>query len=518
MTLRSGATRRQALSLLAAAPLALPRLLTGGARPTRAQGVASAAPSNVILVAFDTTRADHLGCYGYHRNTSPNLDRFAREAVLFERCYSQSNETLTSFASLLSSSLPSEIAPPSYETFFIPPDAESLQAVLKIYGYRTAAFVAGGHLVHAFGHDQGFDVYEDRWHFGSFFHTMPPALRWLDQRDGDSPFFLFVQGYDAHGPYAKPLYFEHIFDQDYQGIADRILRWDQPLEVEKIWNGRYYPEVSDDHVRRRLGRRRVQVLHTDLFSLLALQDPRGGLPITARDLQHITAHYDGSIVYADLQFGLFLRQLRKRELLEDSIIIVLGDHGEDLMEHGHVNHRISLHDASSHVPLLIRFPGGAHAGRRVSQPVQLLDVVPTVLDQLSAVIPSRARGRSLMPLLDGTGDAARPLHAVSEGILPMGSVRGPDHRLVISGLMPGSEAFLQLVRGADPTYEGLSLFALAPGSERRLPLDNKAARQVARRLLEGLAEAYRDHVSPRGERLPYIDPALMEIMRDKGYW
>jgi arylsulfatase len=471
----------------------------------------------VILLAFDTTRADHLGCYGYARATSPNLDRLAREAVVFTRCGSQSNETLTSFASVLSSRLPSELAPLAYESFCLPADRETLQRVLGYYGYQTGGFVAGGHLVRSFGFDRGFDLYRDEWTFGSFAHTMPAAVTWLDQRDPGRPFLLFVQGYDAHAPYTKPLWFEDLFDPDYQGIMDTILTDDSPMRVEKIWQGRYFPAVQEFQVKRDLPARHLSVLHTDLFSLLAVQDPSTGQPLSSGDLAHLTAHYDAGIAYADLQLGLFLEQLERRGLFEESLIVIFGDHGEDLMEHGHANHRISLHDASTHVPLIVRFPRGLWGGVRVEEEVSLLDVLPTVLDLLEIEAPAGIRGHSLLRRLREGRDPALPQHSVAEGILPMGSVRGRDHRLVLAPVQAGSPDYLDLLGGAldDPR---VSLFAVGAGREERLDLRQPTSRAVARDLLAALQSSYADFSRPQEGAVPYVDPALARVMRDKGYW
>ena len=493
-------------------------LLAAVAPPASAQQTPPATAPNIILVAWDTTRADHLGAYGYERDTSPSLDRFAREAVLFERCYSQSNETLTAFASVFTSRYPSEIAPLSYETFFIPEAAQTLPTVLGLYGYQTGGFVAGAHLVVVFGHDRGFDTYQDTWHFGSFYHTVPPALEWLDARDPERPFFLFVHSYDAHAPYAKPLYFEGMFDPDYQGPADGILGAESALEVEKVWHGRYFPELSRTHVTRVIEDRDVRVLHTDIFSLLALQDPVTGVDLGERDLDHVVTHYDGSLAYADLQFGLLMAKLDDRGLLDSSIIIVMGDHGEDLYEHGHANHRISLHDASGHVPLLVRFPNGEHGGQRIAAPVELLDIMPTVLELAGAVPPAGTRGHSLMPLvLEGT-DPARPISSVSEGIMAMGSVRGPNHRLIVSGLLPGSPDFMSLLSSGDVQAPQIALFRIGDGVEERVDLTQPEGARVAAELLEAMRVAYEGHARLSDDEVPYIDPALQQIMRDKGYW
>jgi arylsulfatase A-like enzyme len=475
-------------------------------------------PPNIILVALDTTRADHLSAYGYARDTSPNLQRLAREAVLFERCYSQSNETLTSFASAFTSRMPSELGHLSYERFRVPDSAHNLPGLLALYGYQTGGFVAGGHMVADFGHGLGFDTYQDDWHFGSLHHTIPPALAWLDQRDPQRPFFLFVHGYDAHSPYAKPLYFENMFDPDYSGPADAILGAPAPIEVEKVWQGRYYRGVRRQHVTRALEDGDIQVLHTDLFSLLALQDPATGEPLAQRDLDHFVAHYDGSVAYADLQLGLLLAELEQRGLLDRSVLVVMGDHGEDLFEHGHANHRISLHDASGHVPLLIRFPGGEHGGARVAAQVELLDLLPTLAELAGATPPAEARGRSLLPLVLIGADPQRSGVTTSEGILPMASVRSDTHRLIVSGHLPGSTSFLALLDQGSLDDPAFSLFRVGPGVEEPVSLASPQGRGLGQPLLEALRAAYAEHERIDDAQAPYLDPELQRIMREKGYW
>ncbi len=489
----------------------------GWPRIAGAQQPGRDAPPLIILVAFDTTRADHLGCYGYHRDTTPNLDRFAAEAVLFERCHAQSNETLTSFASMFQGRWSSELGSLSYERFRLNPDVLTLAEILGIHGYQTGAFVAGGHLVRAFGHDRGFDTYRDEWHFGSFYHTMPPALDWLDQRDPNRPGFLFVHGYDTHGPYAPPLWFQDLFDPDYQGLMDDLLKPDLPLDIEKVWRDRYYGSLGSKTITRLLDDPKLRVLPTDLFSLLALQDPADGDPVTLRDKQHVVAHYDGALVYADLLFGRFLDELAARGLLDNSIIIVMGDHGEDLFEHDHVNHRISLHDASTHVPLIIRLPGGAWGGSRVSELVGLTDLLPTLLELGSITLPALIRGRSLLPLIRGEAPDW-PAYCLSEGIMPMASLRGEEHRLVLNGFMAGSDEYMQFLHQGITRHEGISLFALGPEGEQRMAPDSPETQRMVTSMLGFMREAYHGFRSPQGGMVPYVDPLLMQLMRDKGYW
>lgn len=476
-------------------------------------GSVGSRPPNVILVGMDTLRADHLGVYGYDRPTSPSLDRFAGSAVVFEQAYSQANETLFSFASLFSSRLPSEIAPITYDDFGLPPTLETFPTILGVYGYRSGAFTCGGNLHHAFGFDRGYEVYVDTYNFGSFRHTVPPALAWVDSLPPDQPFYLFVHGYDAHAPYDKPFFFNHLFGADPGGLYDTVAG--SALETEKIWNDRYYPKVSPQGMKRR-NERGVRLLGAEVFSLLSLQDPAEGIPFPASEQAHVRDHYDGSVAYADLQVGLLLQGLQDRGLLDRSLVILVGDHGEDLFEHGHVNHRISLHDASTHVPMMIRFPRGEYGGQRVSDLVENVDLLPTVLEWLGFQVPAYAQGRSLLPLVRGQAQASAP--AVSEGVLNMASVRSSDRRLVVSGAVPGTAAFLEALERATPGSPGVALFAVGPGEERRLDLAEPGPRAQAQDLLQALKDRYQGAHFETGARAPYVDPELQRIMQEKGYW
>ena len=175
----------------------------GGEGRDPAAPPSSARPS-VVVVSLDTLRADRLGCYGDERGLTPNLDRFAAEALLFENAFSQSNNTVQSHASLFTSRYPSELCRlgPAYRLGAGSPP--TLAEVLSAYGYQAGAFVAGGHLDPSFGLDAGFQEYAAPAQWGSLYHTWPLALKWLDRVDPARPTFLFLHGYDTHARYVKP--------------------------------------------------------------------------------------------------------------------------------------------------------------------------------------------------------------------------------------------------------------------------------------------------------------------------
>lgn len=337
---------------------------------------------NVILISIDTLRADHLGCYGYFRNTSPNIDKLAKEGILFEQAISQATWTLPSHASIFTS----QYVPVHGVYFFnkLPDSAVTLAEVLENNGYATAAFTGGCDILSIFGLDQGFDVFYDTVknvkQFGSFNETVPLAIQWLHENKG-SIFFLFIHGYDVHEPYHVPD--ENMFDTKYKGIID-----------DMILNRNTFSKIYRNSYVNNEGRI---------------------LKLTSKDINHIIAHYDSGIHYADEKIGDLLKELKKLKLLDDTIIIILSDHGEGLGERGRLaQHGINFYDEVVRVPLIIRHPS-IKGPKRIKTQAQLIDVMPTILDFLGIPKNKEAQGNSLVPLIDGKAPPDFNEYVFSEG-------------------------------------------------------------------------------------------------------
>lgn len=384
-------------------------------------------PTGVIFVSLDTLRADRLGTLGNPRGLTPNLDRFAAESVTFERAYAQANETLYSHASLFTARYPSRLAPLD-RNFRLPAKTPTLAGGFAAAGWETAAFVAGGHLSAVFGLGEGFRTYDDTAAFGSIRETGTAALAWLDDR-APLPFFLLVHGYDTHDRTLKPTPFGYAFaDPNARslgaelarttGAASDIVGGHHSRRPDRIW------QLSEDHPRFEHGRDIERV------------DPEAR-PLSAEDAQHLRDVYDGSVAWADASFGLFMAGLDARGLLDEVVIVVLSDHGEELGEEGVFNHHYGMNDAVTHVPLLVRLPGGEQGGRRVSGLVELTDVAPTALELAGLPALAGASGRSLVPALRSEGWSGRPV-ALSEGELRLVSARGSLGRLTAEGLGVGN--------------------------------------------------------------------------------
>lgn len=389
-------------------------------------------PRLIILLSLDTCRADHLSCYGYPLPTSPNIDRLAKEGIRFANAFSQSNESLFSYSSVLSGLYPERIGRLNYDDFLLTSKTPTLPSIMHAYGYHCGGFVAGGNLNHAFGFAHGFDVFRDRWNFGSLYHTLPEAMRWLDNQPRGEPAFLFLQGYDAHTPYAKPLFFNDLFDPDYRGIGHLVAV--RRGAADNVFASEYFSQYNMWTWLRRNPRRMV-MFGTSVFD--ALPERVHHVPTThlnTADVHHMVAHYDGAIAYADILVGLLIARLHEMHVENETLLILMGDHGEDLMEHGFFNHRSNVYDASLHVPLIVWAPGALPRGKVVTDVVQLIDILPTVLDYANIATPTGCDGASLRPLIAGVNTTkGHAGFAFSEGILKMTTVRTPDARLIYDG-------------------------------------------------------------------------------------
>lgn len=331
---------------------------------------------NLILIAFEPLGANHVGAYGYNKNTTPNLDAFAKESFLFEQAVSPSSWTLPAFMSWFTSLYPERhqvinkyskysdkeavLASLSKQA----PGALTLTQVLRDQGYRTAAFTGGASLAKDFGFGLGFEEYIDEPRFGGFDRTMPPALDWLAKHRQEKC-FLFVEGYDMHGQF--PLQRENLkrfLAPPYQGKLKGT--------EEEYW------ALRDRN----------------------LED--GGVTIPPEDLRFWQAIYDTKIYDADQRFGAFIAKLRELGVLDNSIIIVSSGSGNEYLEHGRIDHGFSLYEELTHVPLLIRVPGQQG---RIPDLVRTLDLMPTALDLLGitpkAGVKKQMQGVSLAPLLAG---------------------------------------------------------------------------------------------------------------------
>ena len=377
----------------------------------------------VIVYLVDTLRADHTGPYGYARDTTPELDRFAQDAVVFDQAIASASWTKPSVASLLTSLPPGRHRAVQLRDRL--DDAVlTLPEMLQAKGYATGAVIANSviYLKEA-NFQQGFDYFEglhgEEGRPSKIVEAAPlvdRALAFLDARRG-LPTFLYVHTMDPHVPYTPPAPFDR----------------------------RYEPHPTEGHPG---------------------QDPRTDYhePL---DRERLIAQYDGEIAYGDHELGRFLRELRARGLYDDALVVFLADHGEEFLDHGQWLHGRSVFDELVRVPLLVKWPGRRGAGQRVAGQVQVVDVLPTVLQSLGLPLPPAEAivGRPLLTGATGTESEREALSEISHrGIVAFG-LRTSADKYVRRFSPESDELYFDLAK--DPR-EQTSAFGTRPERERFL--------------------------------------------------
>jgi arylsulfatase A-like enzyme len=379
-----------------------------------------AEPRNVILLSLDTLRADRLGCYGAERPTSPTLDAFARRGVCFERVVTESSWTLPAHMSLFTGLHPTSHGV-TLESQRLPGGVRTMAEVLQAGGWATAAFTEGGLVGGDFGFSRGFDVYEERSKDVRL--TMYRGRRWLEERDPERPFFLFLHTYAVHCPYHPP-----------EEYATRFRT--RPADDSLATEGK----CGNPHFNR--------------------------MTLTPGQVGFLRDQYDAGIRAADDQVRDLLRILDEQDLRDDTILVLLSDHGEELHEHGQIGHERTLYIESLLVPLVIVAPG--IGPRVVRAPVGLTDVMPTVLDLVGLDVPP-VQGQSLVAAMLGEPGAHAPRFSELDRDVRLRSVVRGDHHLIVD-LDRGARNVFDL--RSDPGEQARLGAESSPGAELETILDD----------------------------------------------
>jgi choline-sulfatase len=335
-----------------------------------------AARDCILLVTLDTTRADHVGAYGSRRARTPHLDRLAAEGTRFASVTATAPLTLPAHASLLTGLLPPEHGVRNNGNFRLDERTPTVATVLQGHGYRTAAFVSAFVLDRRFGLARGFERYDDSVVLG----TSADVFSFESQRTGDRTGAALVRWLEAYAasPGAPFFAWLHLFD---------------PHEP-------YVPPSP----------------HREAFA---------------------DSPYDGEIAFADSVLGTVIEALERLHLADRVVVVVAGDHGESLGEHGEETHSMLLYEGVVRVPLVVWGPGRVPAGRVVTEPVSGIDIAPTIVALASAPALPASHARSLLPLLDGKPDGApRALYTETlcpqfdMGWAPLRGVRDDRYKLV----------------------------------------------------------------------------------------
>lgn len=323
--------------------------------PSASAGRALCPDCNVVLISVDTVRADHVGAYGYPVDTTPNIDKLAMRSVVFERAISQAPWTLPAHGAMFSGLYPQRLGVVGYPAVRKLPDVhQTLPERLRLAGYATGGFTGGGFVAAHYGFSRGFDTYTTNGR--RFEHNVRQALDWLDTNK-NRRFFLFFHGYDAHRPY-----YSSAKDKEAVGLPPNL-----PVE------------------RLRFCFREERARPDDA------------------SLREILSYYDAAIRHGDRELGPFFERLEQLGLMENTVIVLTSDHGEEFFEHGNCDHVRFVYEESVHVPLMVYVPGFSPEGHRVKGLVPAsISVARTVLDLVG--LEHGMPGVSLVPEMKGQRD------------------------------------------------------------------------------------------------------------------
>jgi arylsulfatase A-like enzyme/Tfp pilus assembly protein PilF len=394
---------------------------------------------NVIVITIDTLRADHLGCYGDKQIRTPNIDALAVEGARFERAYTPVPVTLPAHTVIFTGTYPMLSGMHDFSGNKLNATQPTLASVLRQHGYLTGAVVGSAVLDSRFGLNQGFDFYYDHFDFN--------RLQESNLEEMERPGNL---------------------------VADAALGW--------------------------LGENRKN----KFFLWMHLYDPHYPYrPPAPFSEQYKDRPYDGEIAFADAQVGRLISFLKANGLYHNTLVVLAGDHGESLGEHGEKNHGFFIYNATLHVPMIIRLPGSS-SPRVVAELTSLADLMPTVLHVLKIDVPSQVQGVNLLPLMSPKRtQESRNLYA--ETFLPRLHFNWSELRAV------ETERY-HFIDAPKPELYDLSK---DPGETQNLYAEKKAVAEEMRARLTAQIGQY-----SAGTELAQktgLDPALMERLKSLGY-
>ena len=339
----------------------------------------------IVLIIADTLRADHMGCYGYSKNTTPNIDKFSQDCLIFERAYSPIPFTPSAHMSLFTSLHVG--AHGFYDNYSPPlsPIITTLPEILEGAGYYTIGIVSNIYLKKEFGFDRGFKSYlrlEDTLTIADRINR--EADPWMDRmlEYPDQKSFLFLHYYDPHS-------------DSYRAGINRLPYYAPPEFIERFCSD---PELSLFY-QKQVGSFASQYL-VDLNE----NDIIAGEPV--RD--SIIDLYDAGLAYFDSQIGALFSSMKEKGLYEDSLIIFTSDHGEEFQEHGQFIHN-QTYEENIRIPLLIKFPGKRVQPGLVDAPVGLIDIMPTILEYLDIPAGKYFQGSSFLNAIQGSANEEREI-------------------------------------------------------------------------------------------------------------
>lgn len=442
-------------------------------------GACSRAPEkpNILLITLDTTRRAHLSCYGYERETSPALDALAREGTLYTNCISVSSWTLPSHASLFTGLFPTvhgahydQRADLSLGTAFnqkkgavlsafrangLGAEADTLAEVLRDEGYATCGVGAGPWLKPIFGLGQGFEVYDADCpaYNGRTADEVTVLAKSFLKRNSEKPFFLFLNYFDPHLPYVAP-----------KRLRNRF--WDKPV-----------PDEKSGHLI----------------------------------LEYGISQYDTEILFMDEQIGLLFQELKNLDLWDDTWIIVTGDHGEHFGEKNLIGHGYALFEETLRLPLIMKAPQGVTLPDDANERVQLVHLMPTILELLDIELPPRC---DAPPMGKTNGMAVAELYKNPGHVKHDSRGQGDRYDRNLKAIYMDHFKLILSTRKADRD-SGLFDLLSDPGENRDLLSERPEEAAGLLRALEGWQRSLGDPLVPLEVR--DVDKATRDQLKALGY-
>jgi arylsulfatase A-like enzyme/Flp pilus assembly protein TadD len=402
----------------------------------------AAAPVNLLLVTIDTLRPDHLGCYGSRQVRTPNIDALAAAGTRFEHAYTPVPITLPSHTVMMTGTYPMYSGIHDFSGNRVNPQQPTLASILRQRGYATGAVLGSAVLDHRFGLNQGFDFYYDHFDFS----RLEDANLDLMKRPGNV-------------------------------VVDQALEW--------------------------LGANSGK----PFFLWVHLYDPHTPYqPPPPFDREYQGRPYDGEIAFADQQLGRVLRFLKEKQLYGRTLIVLTGDHGESLGEHGEKTHGFFIYDTTLRIPFIVKLPAGQRQEATVPQASSTVDLLPTVLEVLKIPPPADAQGASLLPAILGKPrPAGVSTQLYSESFLPLLHFDWSDLR----GIQAGKYHYIDV-----PKPELYDISA-DPGELHNLYTQKPAIAQELKSQLDAMEKKYTAGTK-QAQSMP-LDPVLMERLKSLGY-
>jgi len=308
---------------------------------------------NLVFITIDTLRADHLGCYGYFRNTSPFIDELAKKGFVFNNAIVSAPYTAPSHASMFTGKYPTDhgVLTNGYK---LKDHHDTLAEILKRNGYNTAAFIAARKVVgEIFGFNQGFNFFSEGRTGRRGIAVTKDALNWLEKNAHKGKFFTWIHYYDVHCEYNAPEPYFDMFFSDYKG-----------------------------NLPKGCGK--------STYNKMKLRDD---------DIAYLKALYDGEIRYVDKQIQTVVSEINSMRLNTKTIFVITSDHGESLSERGLIGHNLCLYDYEIRVPLIIVHPDMKPAGMTIKKQVESISFKSTILDMLDIDNADVSEGPSFLPIL-----------------------------------------------------------------------------------------------------------------------